>query len=115
MYREGRVELDSDGHQIIDHGRQRAMEKKSDYGLRLAHTSWIEHEFLTMQILYQAGVDMPIPFARGDNAILMTYIGSEVLPAPTLNGVNLEPDEAEILFRRSILSRSLSSAPAKFL
>ena len=102
MYREGREELDSDGNRILDHGQQRAMERNTEYGQRLSHASWIEHEYRTMWILYQGGLLMPKPFASGSNAILMTYIGSETLPAPTLNQVDLLPDEAEQLFRQSI-------------
>jgi len=102
LYREGRLELDSDGNRILDHGMQRAMEKKTNYGQQLRHTSWVEHEYQTMQILYQAGVDMPRPYASGNNAILMEYIGSETLPAPTLNTINLEQDEAQVLFQQAI-------------
>jgi RIO kinase 1 len=102
LYREGRDELDADGNRILDHGMQRAMERKTEYGQRLAHASWIEHEYQTMELLYKSGVRMPQPFARGDNAILMTYIGAETLPAPTLNTIDLDANEAEDLFRRSI-------------
>lgn len=110
LYREGRLELDSDGNRILDHGMQRAMEKKTEYGQRISHTSWIEHEYQTMELLYQAGVDMPKPFARGENAILMEYIGSETLPAPTLNTIDLEADEAQRLFRQSIKNLELMLA-----
>lgn len=110
LYREGRVDLDMDGNQILDHRMQRAIEKKTRIGKRLSHMSWIEHEFRTMQIMHRAGVDMPAPYARGNNVILMQYIGSEVLPAPTLNQVDLEPDEAEALFTRSIINLDLMLA-----
>ncbi len=110
LYREGRLELGPDGNRILDHGIQRAMEKKTDYGQRLLHTSWIEHEFRTMQKLYQAGVDIPKPFARGNNAILMEYIGNETLPAPTLNSEDLEPDEAVTLFQQAIKNVDLMLA-----
>ena len=43
-----------------------------------------------------------MPLARGNNAILMEYIGDESLPAPTLNTVNLEQDEAQLLFERCL-------------
>jgi RIO kinase 1 len=102
LYREGRLELDSDGNRILDHGMQRAMEKKTGFGQQLRHISWVEHEYQSMQILHRAGVDMPRPYASGNNAILMEYIGSETLPAPTLNTVNLEADQALVLFQQAI-------------
>ena len=42
---------------------------------------------------------MPRPVASSENAILMSYHGDEVMAAPTLNTVHLEPGEAEALFR----------------
>ncbi|MEK6222526.1 MAG: hypothetical protein N2D54_09805, partial [Chloroflexota bacterium] len=102
LYRQGRSHLDQNGNKIIDDGKLHAMRKGSRLGLELTHQSWIAHEFATMQLLHSAGVDMPEPLACGDNAILMAYIGSDVLPAPVLNAVNLEEEEAISLFRRCI-------------
>ena len=100
LYREGRTSLDADGNPITDHGMQHAMQKRTQYGLELTHTSWIEHEFQTLQILHAAGGDVPEPYITGNNAILMEYIGAEDLPAPTLNTVHLDPQEAKRLFER---------------
>ena len=98
LYREGRARLDEDGNEIIDHGLHHAMDKRTEYGKNLMHTSWIEHEYKTMQILHAAGADIPTPYTRGDNAILMEYIGGNDMPAPTLNTVKLDQDEAVHLF-----------------
>lgn len=98
MYREGRARLDADGNEIINGGMQHAMNSRSTYGLQLLHTSWIEYEYQALQILHEAGADVPAPYARGDNAILMEYIGGPGMPALTLNRVNLDPDEAQPLF-----------------
>lgn len=102
IYREGRVQLDGDGREIRDDGMLHAMQKKSNFGLELLHTSWIEHEVKTMEILAQAGCDIPRVFASGNNAILMTYIGDEDMAAPTLNSIDLDPDEAQPLVERVI-------------
>jgi RIO kinase 1 len=102
VYRQGRTHLDGDGRQITDDGMLYAIQKRSSYGLELAHTSWIEHEVKTMQILHQAGADVPFPYASGNNAILMTYIGDDDMPAPTLNSIDLDLDEARCLFERVI-------------
>jgi len=99
LYREGRTRLDEDGHEIIDGGMLHAMNKRTEYGLKLMHTSWIEYEYRTMQVLYNAGASVPQPLARGDNAILMTYLGDEDFPAPMLNTLDLDSHEARQLFK----------------
>ena len=100
LYREGRGDLDIEGRTVLDDRMLRAMHKRTSYGQELLHTSWIGHEYATMQILHAAGVDLPTPLASGNNAILMDYIGDPDLPAPTLNTVELDPDEALALFDR---------------
>jgi RIO kinase 1 len=95
LYREGRLHLDDEGHEILDGGALHAIQQKTSFGLQLLHTSWIEHEFQTMSLLHGAGADVPEPFASGNNAILMAYIGWDDLPAPTLNTVNLTKKEAQ--------------------
>jgi RIO kinase 1 len=100
LYREGRDRLDEDGNTILDGRMQHAMNKRTEFGRQLLHTSWIEHEYKTMQILHQAGADIPTPFTRGDNAILMEYIGGANTPAPTLIEIELDPPEAGKLFKR---------------
>ena len=102
LYREGRMDLDIDGRQVLDDGMLHAMHKRTTYGQELLHTSWIGHEYQTMQILHAAGVELPAPYASGNNAILMEYIGDEDLPAPTLNTVDLEPGEAKTLYHRVV-------------
>jgi len=100
LYREGRANLDANGNAIIDHGMLNAMHKKSQYGLELLHTSWIEYEYQTLQVLHAAGADVPEAYIADNNAILMEYIGGEEMPAPTLNTVQLDPQEARSLFDR---------------
>lgn len=100
LYREGRERLDENGNAITDDGMQHAMRKRTQYGKQLLHTSWIEHEVKTMQVLKQAGADVPAIFASGNNAILMSYIGEAEMPAPALNEVDLDPAEARPLFER---------------
>jgi len=110
LYREGRDQLDHNGLIIHKEREIRAMQKRTDFGQDLMHTSWIEHEFRTLKILHQAGCDIPKPFASGHNAILMDFIGNEMMAAPTLNGVNLEPGEAQSLFERVLYNLELMLA-----
>jgi RIO kinase 1 len=101
-YREGRAILSNDGQALNQsvHGDrlQRAVGKKTAYGQQVEHTSWLMHEFTTLQTLYEAGAAVPRPIAAAENAILMGYIGDESMAAPTMNGVSLEVDEAMKLF-----------------
>jgi RIO kinase 1 len=102
LYREGRDNLDEDGREINDDRMQRALQKKTEFGRELLHTSWIEHEVKTMQILLQAGGDVPRVCASGNNAILMSYIGDENLAAPVLHSVSLNIKEARLQFERVV-------------
>ena len=107
LYREGRLLLDDEGHQIGDDGSLHAIRQRTQYGLQLMHTSWIEHEFQTMKRLYEGGADVPKPYACGNNAILMEYIGWDDIEAPTLNTVSLSPAEAQDVFDRVIKNINL--------
>lgn len=100
LYREGRDNLDSDGRVIGDDGRQRAIRKHTSYGMELLHTSWLMREFTTLQQLHAAGADVPKPYISAGNAILMGFIGDDQVAAPTLNNVDLDGDEAHMLFQQ---------------
>lgn len=102
IYREGRENLDENGNVITNSGMLHAIRKRSDYGLQLTHTAWIEYEYRTLQILHQAGADVPAPYTRGNNAILMSYIGDEDLPAPVLQEVRLSQAEARRRYERRL-------------
>ncbi len=100
VYREGRSNLDDEGRVIINDGMQHAMQKRTDYGKKLLHQSWIAYEFTSMQVLHAAGADVPHPYAMADNAILMGYIGDTDGCAPALSEVTLDRAEARQLFER---------------
>ena len=99
MYRQGREILVGVGRPAgRDSGYiERAIRTKSAFGLQAAHTSWLMHEYTAMEQLYEAGGAVPQPIAANDNAILMSYHGDEQMAAPTLNTVNPEPEEAQVL------------------
>ncbi len=102
LYRVGRGDLDENGHIITDDGVLHAIRQRSAYGERLRHQSWIAHEYQALQDLHAAGVDVPAPYAMGNNAILMGYIGDLDLAAPALQSLDLEPAEAKSLFERAL-------------
>lgn len=71
-----------------------AFEGKSRLGLEMRFSTWIEHEFRTLEMLHAAGSSVPRPITRTSNVILMEFIGDEEGPAPLLHTVRLDPDEA---------------------
>ena len=99
-YRQGRAVLDDRGKVVRDEGLLVAIRKKSNIGQNAVHTSWLEHEYQTMVTLHAAGADVPRPVSRANSTILMEYLGEAETPAPTLQAVQLERDEAQPLFER---------------
>jgi RIO kinase 1 len=98
LYKEGRVYIGDDGKALRGSREARAILKKTRKGMEMSVTSWIEYEYQTMQTLFEAGVNVPRPVAQTGNAILMDYIGEVAEPAPILQSVVLERDEAHYLF-----------------
>lgn len=102
QYRTGRADLDESGNVIIDDGTLHAMQKRTAFGEEVRHQSWIAYEFKTLEILCEAGADVPRPYAMERNAILMGFVGDLSKPAPALSSVTLELDEARSLYRRAV-------------
>jgi RIO kinase 1 len=96
IYRQSRLAHDERGHVLRDKRRQRG--KQSESGRARQVSSWIEYEFETQRLLYNAGADVPRPVSQIGNAVLMEYIGAVDDPAPLLREVPLERDEAQRLF-----------------
>lgn len=88
VYQTGRVHLAREGR------AKRAADSKSAFGRELQYAMWLEHEWETMHVLVEAGVDVPQPLARNDRAILMPFIGDEAGAAPNL--IEAEFDRAEV-------------------
>lgn len=109
MYREGRQMISESGKFIKNNEQRiiRALSKKTSFGEQVSHTSWLMYEFQTITALHKAGAAVPRPIAVDTNAVLMGYVGDENLAAPTLNGVNLEPDEVEDVFHEVIHNISI--------
>ncbi len=98
LYREGRVVLGDDGKGLLKSREMRAIRKKTRKGRELSVASWIEYEFQTMQMLYDAGANVPRSVTQVGNAILMEYIGDVSNPAPILYSITLNREEAIDLF-----------------
>ena len=107
QYRAGRNVLDDQGKRVQASREQRALGKKTRFGRELLHGSWLAHEFANLQLLHAAGVDVPLPIAQSENAILMEYLGDIDEPAPALNQVSLSHEEAAPLFARMLRNIAL--------
>jgi RIO kinase 1 len=101
-YRIGRVDLDQDGGALWKARDINAIAKRTSYGEEVRHQSWIAYEYVTMEKLYHAGADVPKPYAKEKNAILMEFVGDTGTAAPPLSHISLEADEAKLLFERVI-------------
>jgi RIO kinase 1 len=102
QYREGRVDLDEDGNTLWKEADVNAIIKRTSYGEEVRHRSWMAYEFKTLEMLYEAGADVPKPYAIDKNTIVMDYIGDLSSPAPLLTSVTLDRDEVHPLFERVI-------------
>jgi RIO kinase 1 len=104
MYRQGRQTLGANGKAVKERDQRlmRALDKKTALGEQMEHTSWMMHEYMTLDKLFKAGAAVPQPLAVSQNAILMSYIGDETMGAHTLSEVSLDPEEAGSLFHEVI-------------
>jgi RIO kinase 1 len=112
MYREGRPLLTGEGRAVkaTDNRILRAVNKKSDFGVQVQHTSWLLYEYTTLGSLFSAGAAVPKPYGVSDNAILMGYQGDRQTAARTLSEVALEKDEAEVLYQEVVRNIELMLA-----
>ena len=109
QYQAGRGILTADGRPVhpTDHRILRAVGKRSTFGEQVRHTSWLMHEFTTLQRLHAAGAAVPKPVAAAENAVLMTYLGDERMAAPALSEVRLQTREAVQLFQEVLRNIAL--------
>lgn len=98
IYKEGRMTIDSEGKEMRRSRETRALQKKTRFGKHLGFMTWIVHEYQVQTELFSQGADVPKPIAYQDNTILMSFVGDEWSPAPTLNEISLEINEAKPLF-----------------
>lgn len=101
LYREGRAVLTADGRPAKNSDRRlmRALGKKTEFGAQVQHTSWLMHEYTTLERLHRADVQVPRAYFAGENAIAMEYVGSREGAAPTLSEISLNDAEATRVFR----------------
>jgi RIO kinase 1 len=99
LYRESRAQRDTEGRAVRNDRRWRA-HQRSNRGQQERVATWISAEFQMQRRLFEAGANVPRPFAQIGNALLMDYIGEGEQAAPLLREVALERDEARSLFEQ---------------
>lgn len=87
IYQEGRL--------ILNGQARRAVAKKTEQGRKVQGAMWVDHEYDVLCELYEAGADVPEPFACTEDAILMAFIGEDGQAALQLQHASLSRDEAE--------------------
>jgi RIO kinase 1 len=100
QYRQRRDLLDDQGKVIRDRRLLLAVSQGTARGKLFQHTSWLQHEYQTLELLHQAGLDVPRPVEEGNNTILMEYLGDKLVTAPALTEVSLGRTEARAIFER---------------
>ncbi|GBC73302.1 3-deoxy-D-manno-octulosonic acid kinase [archaeon HR04] len=63
--------------------------KRVKRGIRNIVMLWARKEFKNLSRAYSSGVSVPKPIYVKDNVLLMEFIGSDGIPAPTLNQCNV--------------------------
>jgi RIO kinase 1 len=109
-YRQGRAVRDEEGKVTRASREMRAIQNNTRFGKVLRQSSWQANEYQILQVLHQAGADVPEPIASGHEAILMEYIGDLQTSAPNLNQVSLNRSEARKLFDRLVKNLALMLA-----
>ena len=95
------------GEDVRDRRAAKAMAQKTGRGRAMSHHVWVDREWETLCELHDAGADVPTPYARTRDAILMEYLGDERGPAPLLLRCRLDADRARRIFERLLANVEL--------
>jgi RIO kinase 1 len=99
MYQQGRV--------ILNARTRRAFENRTDFGRQVQYGRWVGSEYATQQALYDAGCDVPRPWACNGSAIVMEWLGDDDAAAVHLRHARFEPAEANDLVDRLLYNIEL--------
>jgi RIO kinase 1 len=79
---------------------QLAMDKRTDYGMKVLAERWIDAEYETLTTLWNAGAPVPYPAGRLDDGILMEFVGDEDYAAPRLVDARIDRAALPALFEQ---------------
>lgn len=83
------------GQQLRDKRAARAIKGKTREGRQMQHHAWVDREWETICRVFDAGANVPEPYTRSSDAILMEYVGDGDGISPQLRQVRMDRDEAE--------------------
>jgi RIO kinase 1 len=90
-----------DAGRVIGKGQvARAVKNHTDFGRQAQAAIWTDYEYETLCKLYEAGADVPEPFAATETAILMEYVGNGAAAAPQLQFADLDLEAAKAAWER---------------
>ena len=78
----------------------RAIERGTEFGRQAMTAFWMWAEYDALKRLAAARADVPRPCAVCGSVVLMEFIGNGKGPAPHLNGIELDSEQAQQLFDR---------------
>ena len=91
------------GRVITNSRNRRAFAKGTAFGPKVQAGGWVNHEYHIQQTLYDAGADVPRPWACNGSAMLMEWLGDERAAAQQLRHVSFDdPAEARAIHSRLI-------------
>jgi RIO kinase 1 len=76
----------------------RAIQARTEFGRAVAANLWVSAEYENLQKMASCGVHAPKPIARGENSILMEYVGNGAGPAPHLDSLDPRDNTTQIYF-----------------
>lgn len=82
-----------DGEFIKERRIRSALEQRTAFGREMQGGLWVSREWEMLAMLSEAGVPVPRPIERTDDAILMSYVGNRSVPAPQLHEYAVEDHE----------------------
>lgn len=89
----------TEGRNVRNSRRARAMNKKSKFGRQENEIEWQSNEVDSLRLVASAGVRVPKVFNFLDGVLLMEIVKDEDgEPAPRLNQLDLEPEQARAFF-----------------
>lgn len=98
------------GDVIPDRRAAKAMRGKTRRGRMMLQRDWVAREWDTLCELHDAGADVPAPYARTPDAILMELIGDGDGAAPLLERCQLDRASARRVYERLVANVELALA-----
>jgi RIO kinase 1 len=84
-----------DGRTLGNSRDRRAVARKSRHGRAVLRQDWPDNEFVMLERLAGAGVNVPFPVARTPDGILMQYVGDRSTAAPRVVHAGLDRGAVE--------------------